>query len=274
MNDDVMKKLNESLTLDKLLEQAQSNNPSEKARAQQGLAEWLSYIPYPEKLKDNNGNPILPEGLDLQGTVKKLMGVLYGKSLYRKLPEFTAGTIDELMKIDPSAAYMLSVPLLEKLGEYVGIGKIDGEDFSGTLKKIDEEKMTKEEAGEIAKQYAEKYLKPAFENDARIEPEDVEELMEIYIDIWTDGLKDKTGKMLLKKQYSDLYIEPWMSKNKDKIVEYAKSIKDTALANKRASSYEGYTKIKEYMLPVTSVMEQIKQQYQKQAAANPEMALA
>ena len=262
MNNDTIKIFNESMSLVKLLEQAQSNNPAEKTRAQQGLAEWLSYIP---GYRDGEGNLLLPENADISKIVKDNMGVIYGRRLYGELPEFTAGTIDDLMKVDPTWAYMLSVPLLEKLGGYVGVGKIDGEDFNDTIEKINKGELNEDEAKKILREYAEKYLRPAFDNDARVDAEGVKELMEIYIGVWTEGSKSKTGRMLLNKQYRDLYIRPWMEKNKDKIIDYANNIKTTALANKKASSYEGYTEIKNYMLPVISSMEQIKQQYEQQS---------
>jgi len=268
MINEVEKILSTSLSLDQLLEKVQSGEPGEKEKALQGLAGWLSHIP---GYSDKRGNLLLPENANIPELVKKNMGIYHGKNLYRKLPEFTSGTIDELMKVDPTLAYMLSVPLLEKLGEYAGVGGIGSNDFSGMIEKIDKGKISKDEAKQISKEYAEKYLRPAFENDPRIEGEDIEELMDIYTEVWSEGASTKMGKALLKREYGELYIAPWMNENKEKITGYAESIKNTALANKKASSYEGYSKIKEYMMSVISVMEGIKKQYQKQEGYNTEM---
>ena len=263
MNEEVIKILTKSLPLVEQLRLSQSGAPDEREMANQQLANWLHYLP---EFRDEHGNLMLPPNVNISQLVAREIGIIYGKGLYRNFPDFASDTIDSLMNVDSALAYKLSAPLLSELGKYVGLNEIRDTSLENTLKSIEEGKLSKDEAKKIAREYAEKYIRTALENDSGIEREDIDERVEVYADVWAEGVETPIGRAIMKKFYGEIHIAPWMEENKDKLKNYAESIKEKVINSGKASSFEGYTKVKDYMHTVLSTMEELNRQSNQQNA--------
>ncbi|MCD6575999.1 MAG: hypothetical protein J7K73_02460 [Nanoarchaeota archaeon] len=260
--------------LEELINHAESDDSLQKGEARKALKQYVGQlVSYPAI-----GNEI-PDGVNEIEAAKKIIGILEGKHLTRKLPDIVKESYDMLLSLNPTIAYKLFVEGLEEIGAYVGVTeRIDG--YSELLKQIEEGKLPKEKAEEIAKNFANKYLRKAFEEKVA-EKEDVEDLIELYAEVWSSDLGSKLSKANYQIMLGETELRPFLKERKDDVIAYANNIKQTALANGKAKEFEMYKRMKEYVSGIYGIQKKVGEELEKNGmtmddlySTEPEAALA
>lgn len=204
---------------------------------------------------EKTGQPIsLPQEIfqdkeKLKSIYSRLITVLNGGPTYKGLPTFLETIWDRISQaLSPGAAYVNIIPEIEELGKQIGYGALNDakyEEIKSKLEQITDGKISDEEARKIAESFAKRHFKALKEKGILGELMDdkvIEQLVELFADVWTDAKATQNGKIFYTITYMRNEVDPYAEQNKDKFKEYFKGVSDYAINTGKALEFESYKK--------------------------------